>query len=223
MAHVIHTHPRRHGYIDTSDYETTDDRNEAIRRPVGRTTTATGIGGINFSAAFYGWLVAAGLGALMAAIVAAIFGGAALVNTPNLSGQAVTNAVNTGVVQTSSLLGGIVLLVVLAIAYYAGGYVAGRLARYDGAWQGLGAWLVGIIVAIILAIAGAALGARFNVLQGLSLPSLPLGNITAGSLGTSILTLAVTLVAALAGGKAGESYHQALDVAAADDEYVEEE
>ncbi len=38
----------------------------------------------------------------------------------------------------SALLGGIALLVALIVAYYAGGYVAGRMSRFDGAPPGHG-------------------------------------------------------------------------------------
>ena len=44
--------------------------------------------------------------------------------------------------------GAIALLVVLMIAYYAGGYVAGRMSRFDGARQGLGTWAIGLIVTV---------------------------------------------------------------------------
>ena len=38
---------------------------------------------------------------------------------------------------TVSLVAAIVLVAVLALAYYTGGYVAGRMSRFDGARQGL--------------------------------------------------------------------------------------
>ena len=46
----------------------------------------------------------------------------------------------------------------LAVAYFAGGYVAGRMSRFDGARQGLGTWLLGLVVTVVLAVVGA--GAR---------------------------------------------------------------
>jgi hypothetical protein len=47
-----------------------------------------------------------------------------------------------------------VLLVLLLISYFAGGYVAGRMARFDGAKQGIAVWLWALIVAVIVAILG---------------------------------------------------------------------
>jgi hypothetical protein len=49
--------------------------------------------------------------------------------------------------ETIGTAGGIGLLVILALAYFCGGYVAGRMARFDGARQGIGVWLWGLIAA----------------------------------------------------------------------------
>ncbi|MFF0989862.1 hypothetical protein [Kocuria nitroreducens] len=39
------------------------------------------------------------------------------------------------------IVSGVVLAVILFIAYFCGGYVAGRMARFDGAKQGIAVWL----------------------------------------------------------------------------------
>ena len=61
-------------------------------------------------------------------------------------------------------------------SYFGGGYVAGRMSRFDGARQGIGAWLIGLVVTVVLAAAGALLGAEYNVLEQLNLPALPVGD-----------------------------------------------
>jgi uncharacterized membrane protein YkvI len=162
-------------------------------------------GGVNWGAAFFGWLVAVGLGALLVGLLAAM--GAAVGLTELSESEAAGNATELGVG------GAIALLVALAIAYYCGGYVAGRMSRFDGARQGLGAWLLGLIVTVILAIAGALLGAEYNVLERLELPALPVGDSELASGGALALALVVlvTLIAAIAGGKAGEHYHRKID------------
>ena len=101
----------------------------------------------------------------------------------------------------------------LAVAYYAGGYVAGRLSRFDGARQGLGAWLMGLVVTILLAAAGALLGSEYNVLQRLDLPRIPIdeGSLSSGGLIALGAILLATLVAAILGGKVGERYHRKVD------------
>ncbi|HET8952853.1 MAG TPA: hypothetical protein VFN44_20185, partial [Solirubrobacteraceae bacterium] len=163
-------------------------------------------GGINWGAAFFGWLVAVGLGSLLVAILAAA--GAAVGLTENVTtSDATANAKEIG------LGGGIALLVVLMIAYYCGGYVAGRMSRFDGARQGFGAWMFGIAVAIVLALAAVILGSEYNVLEQLNLPSLPVGDSTLTTGGAIALAAVVlgTLLAAIAGGKAGERYHRKVD------------
>jgi hypothetical protein len=163
-------------------------------------------GGINWGAAFFGWLVAVGLGSLLVAILAAA--GTAVGLSQNVSGSdATANAESIG------LGGAIALLVVLMIAYYCGGYVAGRMSRFDGARQGLGAWLFGIAVTILLALAAVILGSEYNVLEQLNLPSLPVGESTMTTGGAIALAAVVlgTLLAAIVGGKAGERYHRKVD------------
>jgi amino acid transporter len=163
-------------------------------------------GGINWGAAFFGWLVAIGLGALLVSILVAA--GAAVGLTQNVT---TTDAVSHAA--TLSLGGAIALVVVLAIAYYAGGYVAGRMSRFDGARQGAGAWVIGVVVTLLLAAAAAILGSQYNVLNQLNLPALPIGQDTMTTGGVIALAAAVvvTLLAAVIGGKAGERYHLRVD------------
>ena len=162
-------------------------------------------GGINWGAAFFGWLVAIGVGALLVGLLAAA--GTAVGLTTLSESDATTNAEEIGVG------GAIALVVALAIAYYCGGYVAGRMSRFDGARQGFGAWAIGLIVTIVLAVAGIVLGEEYNVLEQLNLPALPVGD--SELLGGGAIALAVvilgTLLAAIVGGKAGERYHRKVD------------
>jgi hypothetical protein len=158
-------------------------------------------GGINWGAAFFGWLVAVGLGALLVGLLAAA---GAAVGLTELS-ESDTAEIGVG--------GAIALLVALAVAYFAGGYVAGRMSRFDGARQGLGTWLLGLAVTIVLAIVGAVLGSEYNVLEQLELPAVPVGDselATGGALALAIVLIG-TLIAAVAGGKAGERYHRRVD------------
>ena len=159
-------------------------------------------GGINWGAAFFGWLVAVGLGTLLVGLLAAA--GAAV---------GLTEASETEATSEIGLGGAIALLLALAIAYYAGGYVAGRMSRFDGARQGLGAWLIGLLVTVALAVVGAILGSEYNVLERLDLPALPVGDseLAAGGALALAIVVAGTLFAAVIGGKAGERYHRKVD------------
>jgi hypothetical protein len=162
---------------------------------------------MHFGAAFYGWLVSTGIAAILTAILGAAGSAVAISKITD-----VNSGVSVSTVQTVGAVSGILLLVVLAIAYFAGGYVAGRLSRFDGMRQGLATWIIGLVVTLLLGGAGALIGAKYNVLQQLNLPHIPVGaNFTTGGLVTSILALLVTLGAALFGGKTGESYHRKVD------------
>ncbi len=162
-------------------------------------------GGLNWGAAFFGWLVAVGVATLLTAILSAA--GAAIGLTETSPSQA------SGSADTIGIVGGVLLLVVLMIAYYAGGYVAGRMSRFDGPRQGLGVWLIGLIITVVLAVAGAVLGAKYNVLSQLNLPRIPVdeGSLTTGGLIALAAIVVGTLLAAVAGGKAGTHFHRKVD------------
>ena len=162
-------------------------------------------GGINWGAAFFGWLVAIGVGALLVGLLAAA--GTAVGLTTLSETDATTNAEDIGIG------GAIALIAALAIAYYFGGYVAGRMSRFDGARQGFGAWAIGLIVTIVLAVAAVVLGEEYNVLEQLNLPALPVGDselLGGGAIALAAIILG-TLLASVVGGKAGERYHRKVD------------
>lgn len=162
-------------------------------------------GGLHWGAAFFGWLVAIGIAAILAAILAAA--GAATGLTKISSSEATKHAASIGIA------GGIALFVVLVLAYYAGGYVAGRMSRFDGGRQGFGVWLLGIIITILFAAAGAIFGSEYNVLSALHLPRIPIkeGELATG--GGIVLAAVVlgSLLAAILGGRIGRGYHDKVD------------
>jgi amino acid transporter len=163
-------------------------------------------GGFNWGSAFFGWLVAIGIGALLTAVLAAAGTAIGLTNS-NAGDQAKSNA------DTIGIGGGILLLLVSMIAYYAGGYVAGRMSRFDGARQGFGVWVFGLIVTVAIAAAGWILGDKYNILDKLNLPRIPVnaGDLTTGGLIALAAILLGTLIAAIAGGKVGQRYHNKVD------------
>jgi len=110
-------------------------------------------------------------------------------------------------------VGGILLIAVLAIAYYCGGYVSGRMSRFDGGRQGFGTWSIGLVVTVILAVAGVVFGSKYNVLGSLNLPRIPVdeGALTTGAAIALAAVVIITLLAAMGGGKAGERYHRRID------------
>ncbi|WP_336031051.1 hypothetical protein [Geodermatophilus sp. FMUSA9-8] len=164
-------------------------------------------GGIKWGAAFFGWLSANGLAVLLVALVSAAGVGLGLAQGLDSVDEATEQAAGIG------LGGAVAVVVVLFLAYLAGGYVAGRMARFDGPRQGLAVWLVGLLVVLLLAVAGAVLGAQYNVLQQLDLPRIPVdeGTATTAGLVTLAAILVATLVGALLGGALGTRYHRRVD------------
>ncbi|MFI5698240.1 hypothetical protein ACIA58_40665 [Kribbella sp. NPDC051586] len=192
--------------IDPS--ETYDD--DRTTTSSGRTVTPTrdavdpAYRGFKGGAAFFGWIVAIGLIALLTGIVGAVAAAVDYALTIDWNNSAGTIGIASGAV----------LLVILAIAYYNGGYVAGRLARFDGARQGFGVWMIGIIVTAVVAGVAAVAGSQYDVLDRVDLPSVPISDhtLTTGGVVVVIAAVVITLLAALIGAMAGQRYHKRIDV-----------
>jgi hypothetical protein len=125
----------------------------------------------------------------------------------------VTEAVGADRDRTDAL----VTVAVLIVGYYTGGYVAGRLARFDGARNGFLSWVVGLLATLALAVFGMFVGAQYDVLSRIQLPTLPaaFGQVTIANLVLLAVAITGTLVAAVLGGRAGEGFHRRVDRAAA--------
>jgi len=166
-------------------------------------------GGVKIGSAFFGWLTATGMAVLLTALVAGI-GIAVGLGTDLNAGQAANNA------EAVSLAGAITLMVILFLSYYCGGYVAGRMARFNGAKQGFAVWLWALVATIIVAVVAAAAGDRFDVLARLNgFPRLPIdeGQLPVAGIVTALVLAAVGLVGAILGGLAGMRFHRRVDTA----------
>jgi len=166
-------------------------------------------GGINWGAGFFGWLVAIGMTIILSGIVSAVVSAVgSQLDITLRDARTSAGAITIGA--------GITLLVVLMLAYFTGGYVAGRMSRFDGARQGFATWLIGLVVTILVALIGAAAGSEYNIFDRISLPRLPLDlrDLGIGGLITAAAVLVGTLLAAVVGGKVGHRYHDKVDKAA---------
>jgi hypothetical protein len=117
---------------------------------------------------------------------------------------------------TIGIAGGIVLLAVLLIAYYCGGYVAGRMARFNGVKQGIAVWVWAILIAVVIAVAGAVLGEKFDILDRVGgFPRLPIGggDVTTGGIIALVIAVVAALIGAILGGLAGMRFHRNVDKA----------
>jgi hypothetical protein len=162
-------------------------------------------GGMNLGACFFGWLVAIAVTVLLTGIVGAVV--AAVSSTTSITqSEAEREAGTIGVAAA------ITLILVLMIAYYAGGYVAGRMSRFDGGRQGLAVWIVGLLVTILAVVIGLVFGEQYNVLDRVNPPDINAPEDAGfGAIIAGVVLLVVTALTAMAGGKAGRHYHTRVD------------
>ena len=187
-----------------------DERERAAEdRAYGEAAAREKFGGANLGAGFFGWLVALGMAALLTGILAVIATAVGYANTITISDA-------QRAAGTVSLVTGIVLLVVLLVAYYSGGYVAGRMSRFDGGRQGFVVWLIGLLVTIAAAVLGFVAGDQYNLLDRVNVPRIPFptDQVTTAGIVTVVVVVLGTLLAAMAGGKVGRRYHSRVDRAA---------
>jgi hypothetical protein len=171
-------------------------------------------GGISWGSAFFGLLSAIGLAAILLGVVAAA--GVAI-------GVSEIKDVTKGNAETIGVGGAILVLAILALSWFCGGYVAGRMARFDGSRQGLAVWVWTVLIGAVLAIAAVIGGSDYDVFAQLNLPNVAVGDqtLTTGGAITLAAACVVTLFFAVAGGKFGDRFHRRVDRFAAR-EYVEE-
>jgi hypothetical protein len=196
--------------LQRSDNESTEQED---REPVTQRTSATRqeiarqrFGGANPGAVFFGWLVAVGIAVLLAGIlagIAAAAGETADLTSGDLEGQA-------GDLGVGALM---LLMVVLVVAYWCGGYVAGRMSRFDGAKQGLFVWLLGLVVTVVAGGLAALFEWQYEASDRIDLPSMPFsdGELTAAGVVAGVAVLVLTLIGAILGGAVGHRYHDRVD------------
>ena len=168
-------------------------------------------GGIKIGSAFFGWLTATGMAVLLTALLAAIGAGVGVVkniDATKASNTATNNATTVGII------GAVALLVIVLVAYYCGGYVAGRMARFNGIRQGIAVWLWALVIVVVLAIIAATAGDKYNVLSKLNVfPRIPVkeGTLTTTGIIALIAVAIASLIGSILGGLAGMHYHRKID------------
>lgn len=100
---------------------------------------------------------------------------------------------------------------VIFIAFFFGGWVAGRMARVDGAINGVALVIWFVVLTVGFAVAGAYLGPEYNVVAMLDLPDwvsqLDIDERTTNGIIAAIVTVVVALIGAVLGGRLGEVFH----------------
>lgn len=159
-------------------------------------------GGVDWLASFIGCIFAIVCGGVLLALAGLAL--APLGFTLNLEGREIGAAIITGLV---------ILGFALFVAYFCGGYVAGRLARYDGGRNGAMTVAWGLALTLLAAAVGSFLpGPFFEVLQEFVQSSvLPaVGSLTElGLVGAGIIIGAILLelLGGFLGGRLGARYH----------------
>src|SRR5215204_6011945 len=170
-------------------------------------------GGVDWLASFLGFVFAIVLGAVFSTVTGLVlvpFGVA-----PDLGGPEIGASAITGL----ALLG-----VLIFLTYFFGGYVAGRLARFDGGRNGAMVLAWTFIVVLILALvtvvfsgfvpAGAAEGIR-NLGQGTASAAGSLASSLAGAgvagIVVAVAALLLALLGGFFGGRLGSRYHTEID------------
>jgi hypothetical protein len=158
-------------------------------------------GGIDLPASLVGMLTALAMVVLLGGLVGAAFG--AIGYQTGLNGNDVND------ISVGSLIGG---LAVLFVSYLIGGWTAGRIARYDGARNGLmtGVWT--IVLAAVLSGLAATLGNEYDVLSNVDLPQwFNRDAVTTTAIVSGAIAIAAMLLGGLLGGLWGTRYHRLAD------------
>lgn len=175
-------------------------------------------GGLKVGAAFFGWLTAMGMAVLLTALVVAATGavfGLGVAGTPD---EAADEAMRN--VETVGWIGAAALFVILFVAYFCGGYVAGRMARFNGVRQGLAVWVWAIVIAIVIALLSVVAGSQWDILGALdAFPRIPVsdGELTIAGIITAVIVALASLGGAILGGVTGMRYHRRVDRAGLDE------
>jgi len=171
-------------------------------------------GRIQWEAAFFGLLAGFGLAAML---VAMVVGALIAAGVTDLGQDA------AGLADHLTAGGGAILIAIVALGYLTGGYVAARMARFDGWRQGLAVWVLSVLMVLAVAIAVWVGGGQLDPTKSMSIPSNPIdeGPLSQSGWIPVAVGVVVALVSALLGGVLGERFHRAVDKAALEEPNVD--
>jgi hypothetical protein len=166
-------------------------------------------GGVDWLASFLGLVFAIVLGAVFSAVAGLVLVPFGI--TPDLSGGQIGASVITGL----ALLG-----ILIFLTFFFGGYVAGRLARFDGGRNGAMVLVWMFIVVLILALAAAifsgflpaGMAERMATLVDRTVSAA--GDLAGAGVVGIVIAVAALLIALLGGslgGRMGSRYHTEID------------
>ncbi|WP_433160590.1 hypothetical protein [Kribbella sp. CA-247076] len=162
--------------------------------------------GFKFGAAFFGWLIAMAMTVVLSlAVAAAALGTAEILDYSRADAEAQPGA--------AGITAATIAVLTLTLAFYSGGYVAGRLARFDGGRNGFGVWMFAFLFSVLAAGVGALLNNQYDLTDEVSRPDVALSTdtVTTGGIVATAALLVLTLLFSIVGGKAGRRYHDKID------------
>ena len=180
-------------------FEAAEDREDRLRDMYG---------GVDWLASFLGFVFALVAGAIFSAVAGVVL--APLGFSPDLT-ESLGAAIITGLV----LLG-----ILIFLTYFFGGYVAGRLARFDGGRNGAMLLVWTFLTVILLALAAGVFsgflpGGAANAIGGfVDSASSAIGGLSqAGVVGivVAVAALLLALLGGVLGGRLGSRYHAEID------------
>lgn len=178
-------------------FEAADEREDRLRDMYG---------GVDWLASFLGFIFAV----VAASVLSAIAG---LILIP----LGLSLDLSSGTLGAGAITGLVLLAALVFLTFFFGGYVAGRLARFDGGRNGMMTvvWTVAAMIAVV-AISGFLPGGIFESFRGFMESSvLPLlGNLSNLGIAGIVIMVAIVLVAVLGGllgGRVGSRYHSEID------------
>jgi hypothetical protein len=168
-------------------------------------------GGIDTPASLGGMFAMIGTLVFLGALIAAGAGGL----------QYQLNAIDfEGNLQEVEIIGIVVAGVVVLVASFVGGWVAARIARFDGVMNGIGMaiWLL-VLVAVFAAL-GAFVGQEYNAFQRVGLPDwfaqVSADDVTPLAIIGGVVGIAMLFLGAALGGAIGDGYNRKVDAALTD-------
>jgi hypothetical protein len=153
-------------------------------------------GGIDVPATLAGMLAALGLTVVLAGI----------------AGAAGSIGYQRGVDDTNLSVGGLAAgLAVLVVAFFVGGWVAARIARYDGVRNSILTAVWFVVLAAAVSALGVWAGDRYDFFDDVRLPQWFSNADTTAAVVTALAGVAVMIAAAAVGGAVGARYHRRAD------------
>lgn len=174
-------------------------------------------GGAKVGSAFFGSIVAAATAGILTgafAVADAVLGLGVVPDPWASAGIGPLDAATVG----WTVVG--LLLAVVLVSFYCGGYVAGRMARFSGVAQGLVVWLWAVVGSVVAAIVGAVLDGRYGFVDVVTraVPTVPVDEdlrpvaLVVGA----VAVVVASLGGAVLGGHVGVRYHRRVDRAGLD-------